>query len=192
MKLPIAAQVEDGPGRMSAGAHDFGMPLFRSSTPAIAVREADLGTDSVTSRPGRCSISLSLPRLPRCGPSGTRPLRMAQYVVEPTAQMSASAAALRSAQAYPWVVYGSSSRPHAPTEERNKRGTRSSARMAAIVVSGGAPHLPGAVLPDLYPQCRRRAMPRVNISLPAGPQGTSSPIRHESADTAQRANMSAN
>ena len=50
---------------------------MRSSPPIIAISDTDFGADMVTSRPGRWWISPSLPRLPRCGPSGTLPSRIA-------------------------------------------------------------------------------------------------------------------
>ncbi len=56
-------------------------------------KETDLGADIVTSRPGRCWISPSSPLLPRCGPSGTLPSRIAWNVAESTGPESLSASA---------------------------------------------------------------------------------------------------
>ena len=77
------------------GSRTMGQYVTEDEALAAAMSETDFGADRVASRPGRRWFPPSLPRLPRCGPSGTLPSRIALNASESTGPESLSTAAPR-------------------------------------------------------------------------------------------------
>ena len=81
---------------------------IRSSPPISAMSETDFGAERVTSRPGRCWTSPSMPRLPSCGPPGTLPSSTAWKLSGSTGPESPNSSAPLPAQALASLWVGSS------------------------------------------------------------------------------------